>query len=201
MTRILVALAMLLGSLAPLHASAQAASTASPYLAPTRPQPAWRLDVTAPSFGIGGFWAPAADYARTIFTWSLDVRMVAASGHGVMVRFAEGADIWGGGDGVELDWVGRVRLAGDDHFGLALDGMVGPTIAYLNHNEGTVPRGVTCGGNANLSLDFRAYGFVVSLAAQYRILMPAAPAPNGGPTGPEHALTATLGLGFGFWGY
>ena len=56
------------------------------------------------------------------------------------------------------------------------------------------------GGNAGLSLDLRVYNFVLSLGAQYRVLIPDGAALNGGASGPEHALTATLGAGFGFWG-
>ena len=43
-------------------------------------------------------------------------------------------------------------------------------------------------------------GFTISIAGQYRVLVPFGGAPAGNATGPEHALTAMLGLGFGFWG-
>jgi hypothetical protein len=182
-------------SAAALEAPASAASAAS---APSAPD--YRLDVTVPSAGIGWFSAPAGHYDATIFTLSGDVRIVERHGHGAMLRVAHGTNIWGGGTAVELDYVYRLRLAGDDRFGLGLDTTVGMTIASLSHNEATIPDGLAVGGNTGLSLDFRAYGFVVSLGGQYRLLLPQEAALNGGASGPEHALTVTLGLGFGFWG-
>jgi hypothetical protein len=162
--------------------------------------PGYRVDVLLPSMGLGWFDAPAADYERGIFVISAEVRVVERHGHGALVRVADGSTIWGGAMAVDADYVYRARLAGNDRLGLGLDVQTGLTVADFSHNEGTLPAGLAVGGNAGVSLDFRAYGFVVSLAGEYRLLAPQETALNGGPTGAEHALTATLGLGFGFWG-
>lgn len=165
-----------------------------------RRAPRWRLDFGAPGVGMGRFFAPAAGYERAIASLSFDVRFVGAHGHGVMARYATAGNLWGSGQGFEADYVLRVRLAGDDRVGLGLDVMAGLTLASLRHDEGTVPHGFAPGGNASLQLDLRLWGFVISGAVVYRTLVPTDPAPNGGPTGWEHAITGTLGLGFGFWG-
>lgn len=169
-------------------------------VAPATSSPRWRLDVGAPGFGPGGFFAPAASYERSIVTMTFDVRFVESHGHGVMARYVWGTNLWGGGHGVDLDYVFRARLAGDDRFGLGLDTMAGMTLGALVHNDEEVPVGAVAGANVGLQLDLRLYGFVVSLGTQYRLLLPTETAANGGPIGPEHALTGTLGLGFGFWG-
>lgn len=183
----------------PLAASAQDAVLEQEER-PAHRAPAYRLDFTGPSVGIGMFSAPTGGYESTILTIAGDVRLVSAEGHGGMVRVAHGFRLGGGATAVELDYVFRARLAGDDRLGLGLDTTVGPTLAWFSHNEGSIPTGLALGGNAGLSLDFRAYGFVVSLGGQYRLLLPTEGAINGGPSGPEHAITATLGFGFGFWG-
>ncbi len=167
---------------------------------PLHRTPAYRLDIMIPSVGVGLFSAPTSGYERTILTLSVDVRLVSRGGHGGMVRVAHGSTLWGSATAVELDYVFRARLAGDDRFGLGLDSTIGTTLASFAHNEATIPTGLALGGNVGLSLDFRAYGFVVSLGAQYRLLVPTEAALNGGASGPEHAITGTLGLGFGFWG-
>lgn len=162
--------------------------------------PTWRLDVEFPSVGLGWFAAPAAGYDREIANYGGNARIVSPSGHGGLLRIMEGTNVWGSAIGAETDYLFRVRLVGDDRFGLGLDTSVGATVAWFSHNEGTLPTGLALGGNAGLSLDFRAYGFVVSLGAQYHLLVPTEGALNGGPSGAEHAITGTIGLGFGFWG-
>jgi hypothetical protein len=190
--------ALTLGS--PYTAPAAASEEPASDVAATSTSPRWRLDFGAPSLGYGGFFAPAARYEREIAALSFDARIVESHGHGVMLRYMLGVSLWGHGQGFDLDYVYRARLAGDDRVGLGLDMMAGLTAGALSHTEETVPSGGVAGGNASLQLDLRIYGFVVSGGFQYRLLLPTEAARNGGPIGPEHAVTATLGLGFGFWG-
>ncbi len=190
-------LRMMLIALALSTITAHALADSPDAHAPTQPE--HRVDVVIPSVGLGWFVAPAADYDRVILTGAVDVRYAHRSGHGVMARAAFGSTFWGGGTGGDLDYLYRTTLAGDRHLSLGLDLMAGLTVAELEHDEDTLPVGWHVGGNTSLSLDLRARNFVVSLGGQYRAIFPTEAAPNGGATGPEHALTATLGLGFTFY--
>lgn len=163
------------------------------------PVPEHRVDLVIPSLGIGHFTAPTSGYQQTILTLAVDLRYAHRSGHGVMARYAVGTNGWGGGHGGDLDYLYRIALGGDRHVSTSLDAMIGPTLAVLDHNEGLLPVGLHYGGNAALSLDFRARNFVLALGTQYRLLVPTERAINGGPTGVQHAITATLGFGFTFY--
>jgi hypothetical protein len=159
-------------------------------------RPNERIDVVLPSVGLGFFAAPSVGYTRSIFAMSGELRWAYRDEHGGTMRVAYGTTVWGAGYGLDLDYTYRARLAGDLHTSLALDMMVGPTVAILEHNESLLPVGVHVGGNAGLSLDLRLRNFIVALGAQYRLLVGTEPALGGGRTGAEHVLTATLGVGF-----
>jgi hypothetical protein len=158
-----------------------------------------RFEVVGPSFGIGHFAAPSSDYSRGIATLAVDARYAHASGHGVMARYAYGTNVWGEGSGIELDYLYRAILAGHQDVSLGLDFTLGPTAAWLEHDEQTLATGMHLGGNAGVSLDFRAFNFVLSLGGQYRLLIPTDARLDGGPAGPAHAITGTLGAGFTFY--
>jgi len=158
-----------------------------------------RFDLVGPSVGIGHFAAPSSDYSRFIGTVAADARYAHASGHGVMLRFAYGTNVWGEGFGVELDYLYRAILAGQRDVSLGLDFTLGPTATWLEHDEQTIARGTHLGGNAGVSLDFRAFNFLLSLGGQYRLLIPTDARLDGAPAGPAHAITGTLGAGFTFY--
>jgi hypothetical protein len=164
---------------------------------PTAPE--HRFDLVGPSFGIGHFAAPSSDYSRTIATVAADARYAHASGHGLMLRFAYGTNLWGEGSGIELDYLFRAVLTGDRDVSLGLDFTIGPTAAWLDHDEQTLATGAHLGGNGGVSLDFRAFNFVLSLGGQYRLLVPTDARLDGAPAGPAHAITGTLGAGFTFY--
>lgn len=176
---------------------APALASAEDELVPMAPE--HRFDLVGPSFGIGHFAVPSSNYSRTIGTLTADARYAHASGHGVMARFAYATNVWGEGFGVELDYLYRAIVAGDQDLSLGLDFTLGPTVAWLEHDEQTLATGAHFGGNAGVSLDFRAYNFVLSLGGQYRILVPTDARLDGQPAGPAHVITGTLGAGFTFY--
>lgn len=159
-----------------------------------------RFDVVGPSLGIGHFAVPSSDdYSRFIGAAAADARYAHASGHGVMLRLAYGTNVWGEGFGGELDYLYRVILAGDLDVSLGLDFTLGPTVAWLRHDEQTIAQGVHFGGNAGVSLDLRAFNFILSLGGQYRLLIPTETRLDGDPAGPAHVITGTLGAGLTFY--
>ncbi len=194
----------LAASASPSVLAAQSSSLEPGDSPPHEPLPArgprYRIELLGPYFGVGVFLAPAAGYDRTIYAIAGELRVVHRSGHGVQLRVAGGGTLWGDGLVAEPAYVYRFRLDGDDRAGVGLDVSAGPTLPALRPNESTLPAGDALGGHVGLSLDGRIEGFTISLAGQYRVLVPLGGAPAGNATGPEHALTAMLGLGFGFWG-
>ncbi len=164
------------------------------------PAPTWRVELVGPSLGIGVFLAPAASYERNIVSLSGELRFAHRTGHGALFRMGWGSNLWGGGWVGELAYLHRFRLVGHDAMGVGLDLSVGPTLAALRHDEGTVPAGNALGGHVGVSLDGRIHGLTISLAGQYRVFVPWRGPPNGGPVGPEHALTLMVGLGLAFYG-
>lgn len=172
---------------------------AQPEHAPDPNVPVHRVDVLVPLAGIGGFFAPAADYDRLIVTLGVEVRYAHRSGHGVLGRATWGTNVWGEGWGGEIDYLYRVPLAGDRQTSLGLDLMAGVTLAGLRHNEQTLPTGFHPGANVGVSLDFRSHSFVVSLGGRYRVLVPVEAALDGTGAGPAHVVTGTLGAGFTFY--
>ena len=168
-------------------------------LADEPPPPEHRIELVGPSVGIGHFAVPSTGYSRGFGTLAIDLRYAHASGHGVMVRGAWGSNVWGEGYGLELDYLVRAILTGDRDLSLGLDFTLGPSAATLEHNEQTLAVGAYFGGNGGISLDFRAYNFVLSLGAQYRFLVPAGERLDGAGAAPAHVLTATLGAGVTFY--
>jgi len=148
---------------------------------------------------MGWFTSPSTGYDRGIGTLSIDFRYAHRSGHGTMARVAHGTNLWGGATALEVDYLYRAHLAGDRRLSLALDTMIGGSIALFDHNEDRLAEGVHLGGNAGLSLDLRVHNFILALGAQYRVLVPTEDARNGLDAGVEHAITGTLGLGFTFY--
>lgn len=176
----------------PVSAATETAPLGRPGLVPP---PTWRLDFGVPAVGMGVFHAPAQSYDKGIMSATTDVRLVGISGHGAMVRYAFGTNIWGHGHGIEIDYVYRTRLSGDDRGGVGLDLMAGTSFGDVEHDENDVAQGAMIGANTAVQLDFRHYAFVVSFGAQYRGLVPLSSASGGDPV---HVLTGTIGLGFGF---
>lgn len=191
-TRILGIALLLSSATLPLAASAQDRNDEA------SAEPEHRVDIILPAFGIGYFAVPATSYERAIATVGLDLRYASRSGHGAMLRATYATTLWGSAYGMDVDYLFRARLAGDRHLSLALDFMIGGTVAMLEHNENTLAIGPHVGGNAGVSLDFRVHNFIVALGAQYR-LMAGAQAAGDGSTNPEHVLTATLGVGLTFY--
>ncbi|AKF11032.1 hypothetical protein [Sandaracinus amylolyticus] len=161
--------------------------------------PEHRVDVVLPSAGLGWFTSPSTGYDRIVFTLSVDVRYAHRTGHGAMVRGAYGTNVWGEAMAIELDYLYRAHLVGDQHLSLALDAMIGATVASFDHDEERLAVGAHLGGNAGLSLDLRVRNFIVALGVQYRLLVPTERTLGGNEAGVEHAITGTLGLGFTFY--
>ncbi|HEY8430933.1 MAG TPA: hypothetical protein VIL20_21290 [Sandaracinaceae bacterium] len=164
--------------------------------------PEHRFDVLT-HLGYGYFDVPASSFSTDdLWTFSLELRYAHASGHGALLRGTWGVVLdfpSGEGYGVELDYLGRVPIAGDEDLSLALDVTVGGTVAGLDHGSQRIPTGAHLGGNAGLTLDLRAYNFVASVGACYRLLVPLEERLDGEPAGPAHLVTAVLGLGFTFY--
>ncbi len=163
-------------------------------------EPSWRIDFIGPTVGIGAFLAPTVGYGRLILTLGGEVRFAHASGSGVLVRVAHGSNLWGGGTAVDLAYLHRLSILGTARKGGSIDFTLGPSFAWLSHNQGDVPTGATLGGQAGVALTGRDENFSASVGAQFHGFMPLEGAPNGGPTGFEMAITVMGGLGFGFYG-
>ena len=159
----------------------------------------WRLDILGPTVGIGVFLAPAVGYQQGLFTIGGEVRLAHRSGSGLLLRVAHGTNIWGGGTVTDLAYLHRVTLLGGARRGGGLDFAVGPSFAWLSHNQGDVPPGAALGGQAGIALQGREENFSASVGAQLHGFVPLQAAPNGGPTGFELAISVMGGLGFGFY--
>jgi hypothetical protein len=155
-----------------------------------------RFDAMFPFVGMGGFFAPTASYSREFWASGLEARWAGARGHGGVARGTWGVTAFGSGYGADIGYLYRAGVTGDRDVSLAFDSMIGPTLAVLEHDEDTLPLGPHLGAHASFSLDLRVRNFLVGLGVQYRLLVPTRDAINGGPSGPEHVLTATVGLGF-----
>lgn len=163
-------------------------------------EPTWRIDFIGPTVGIGAFLAPTVGYGRSILTLGGEVRFAHASGAGVLLRVAHGSNLWGGGTSVDLAYLHRLALVGNERKGGSVDFSLGPSFAWLSHNQGDVPVGASLGGQAGVALTGRDENFSASVGAQFHGFLPLQDAPNGGPTGLQMAITVMGGLGFGFFG-
>lgn len=164
--------------------------------------PEHRFDVLT-AIGYGHFNVPSSEFSTNdVLTFSLELRYAHQSGHGALLRGIWGANLrpwFGQGYGVDLDYLGRVPIAGHEDVSLALDFTVGGTAVGLDHESQSIPAGAHLGANAGVSLDFRAYNFIVSVGAQYRLLVPTEGRLDGGPAGPAHFVHGALALGFTFY--
>lgn len=190
-------LAFLLALWASAAPSAQAQDAAS--------DPCWRVDVALPRAGAMHV-ARAAGASHDAATGEVELRAVHRSGHGFAAR---GAIAMGGTDYFPLlegDYVYRITLAGDARLGLAFDlsgglsaGWGDDCVGWFGCTDGAAVDGLRAGGNVGSTLVFHAYGFTVDLALRYRGLMPTETPEPHEILELEHALSAALGLGFGFW--
>ncbi len=191
-----LALVVALALLAPAEARALYEDEPSADL----PPPRYRLELIGPLLGAGGFHAPTSGIDRQIYALSLEVRFADRSGNGFLARGVGGTTILsGGGTAVELAYLRRFRLVGNDRSGLGLDVSAGPTLAVIVHGNEAVPSGNAFGSHVGMSLDVRLWGMTISLAAQYRALMPWRGPPDGSAWGLEHAWTIMAGAGLAFY--
>lgn len=160
----------------------------------------WRVDFHGPTIGIGAFLAPTVNYTQGILTFGGEVRLAHASGNGALVRVAHGTNLWGGGTAVDLAYLHRLDFVGNARNGGSIDFELGPSFAWLSHNQGDVPMGSVLGGQVGLAVQGRAENFSGFFGGQVHGYLPLEGAPNGGPTGFEMALTVMGGFGFGFYG-
>jgi len=168
--------------------------------APSPSEPQWRLDILGPTIGIGVFLAPSVGYEQGLFTLGGEVRFAHESGNGALLRVAHGNNLWGGGTVIDLGYLYRLNVTGSAVRGASLDFTVGPSFAWLAHNQGDVPVGAAMGGEAGLGVHGRYDNFAASISGQLHGFAPLEGAPNGGPTGFEMAISLMGGLGFGFYG-
>jgi len=183
--------------------------------------PLVRVDFGGPSIGVG---VSTLDPNLSVALGG-HVTAVHRSGHGARVDFAQiiptsggflgASPASGGGWVLDLAYAYRLRVAGDDHLGLGLDVTGGVSAADLQFYQPTsglcvfegcsppapvaehVADGAQLGGNAGLSLDFRAYGFLFGIDARYRALLGLQAQP--GDRLDQHIFTASAYFGFGFY--
>lgn len=210
------------------HAQDAATTLAQPtaeHAAPahaSRPAPPIRVDVEFPVLGLG---ATTADTHGTEISWGAGVSVVEPGGNGLHVgvrRFTTsmGDGLLGPtparveGDVVDVGYVHRFRLVGDDRLGLGLDLTGGLTVGHMSFEQaaggwcwsdcGSPPRvdehfadGWQAGTNVGASLDGRIYGFTLGL--QVRAHAYAGLRPEAGDDVVQGDVHASLYFGFGFY--
>jgi hypothetical protein len=184
-------------------------------------RPGARVDVFVPTFelGTGSMDAFAGRYGA-------EVAFADKSGHGARLGVAlyDGspfdppfgpAPAQVGGELVDAAYVYRVRLEGNDRFGIGLDLGGGVSVGHLRFYQGrprclfiscdpapprtepTITQGAHFGGNVMASLDFRVSVFVVGIAVRYSALL-ALERNGSGPIG-AHYGSGGAHIGFGFY--
>lgn len=220
MRTFLVVFALLI---APVLASAQApeATLSDPTTldAAVRADPELRLDVAFPAFG----FAVASFEGAPVYVGG-HVTVAHRSGHGVRVGAGAALDTGGSflgshpahGDAwmLDVDYVYRLRLVGNDRMGLGLDlsgGVSGGEVRFHQATSGFcwsncgappaveehVADGAHLGANVGASLDLRLTGFSFGIDLRYRPTF--ALEAQAGDELAQHLFTATAYLGFGFY--
>ncbi len=205
---------------APSTPAPSATGEAAP--APARTPPPIRVDVEAPIVGLG---ATSADPHGTELFWGAGVSVVEPGGNGARVtvtRFTTslGSGLLGPtparveGDIVEVGYVRRVRLVGDDRLGLGLDLTGGLTVAHMSFEQATsglcwggcspTPNvdehfadGWQAGTHVGGSLDGRLLGFTLGLQIRARAYVGLRP--EAGDDVVQGDVTASAYFGFGFY--
>lgn len=195
------------------------ASTASAQSTDARP-PAVRVDVDAPSIGVA---LSSDDDPRMVV--GVGVRVAHRSGHGLLLGGAWSdapgafAPVWPTAPArerrflVDLAYLRRFRLEGDDRLGVGLDLFGGPSTAHVDPMQASggfaseAPRsfdaraGWYLGVVAGASLDLRVHAFTVGIDARYHGLVALEPASPfaGGDRLDLHSFEAGLHVGFAFY--
>ncbi|MFO0682340.1 MAG: hypothetical protein U0234_09830 [Sandaracinus sp.] len=188
----------------------------------SRPAPPIRVDVEAPIVGLG---AASADPHGTMLFWGAGLSVVEPGGNGVRVTVTRFTTSLGDGllgptsarvegDVVDVGYVRRIRLAGDDRLGLGLDLTGGLTVAHMSFEQptsgwcwsscGPTPNvdehfadGWQAGTHVGGSLDGRIYGFTLGL--QVRAHAYVGLRPQAGDDLVQGDVTASAYFGFGFY--
>lgn len=171
----------------------------------------WRFDFAGPSVGVGA----ATDTVQETWTLGVHATLAHASGHGLSIVGDYSFSGWLVGIMrqallLDLDYRYRLRLVGDDRFGLGLDLGIGPTAGRITGPSSTcfigpcepsvearVSDGAHLGPNALVSLDFRAWGFLVGIVVRGRVLVALEPVAD--RTLVQQEFSASLYLGFGIY--
>jgi len=191
-----------------LPVGAQAPSPAvQEAIAPATPSaPEWRSDVTIPSMGI------AVTPANAGLSIGVGVRLAHVSGHGVRLDVGYSPLILDQevySRGVDLSYLYRFRLLGNDRVGLGLDLAAGLAFQELRYRHTIgffmgphytpetedVADGANMGGVVSVALDGRFYGFVIGVDVRAHGVYGLQAEPGDRPFHGDVSANFTIGFG------